>query len=53
MSTYNNVHIACLKHEITIWRWEQVNAAWLEVPQKVREMSEKQHCLESGNPVSL
>ena len=39
MSTYNNVHTACLKHEITVWSWERVNAAWLGMPRKVRETS--------------
>jgi len=38
MSTYNNVHIACLNHEITVWGWKWLSAAWLGVPRKVREM---------------
>jgi len=32
MNTYNNVHVACLKHEIMVWGWELVSGAWLGVP---------------------
>jgi len=46
--------MTCLKHESTVWGWEQVSAAWLEVPQKVSEMSRKQqgilHCVKNGHP---
>jgi len=29
MSTYNNVSMACVKRENTVWGWGRVSAAWV------------------------
>jgi len=37
MSNYNNVHMACVKHENMVWGRGQANAAWVGMLQKVME----------------
>jgi len=40
MSTYNNVRMACINCENTVWGWECVSAAWLGVLQSEGNVEE-------------
>jgi len=39
MSTYNNVSMACVKRESTVWGWGRVSVAWVGVTRTVMETS--------------
>jgi len=48
---YNNVHMACVKHENMFWGLGRASAAWVEVLQKVMVcQGNVLLCMESGHP---